>query len=248
MQCPDCLRLRHIGACLPNPADYDVVVMCECSGEVRDAFISQGLRAISVDLKPTRKPGPHWQGDAREVIGLAWPAMVAHPVCRYLTNAGVRWLWKGAKKPHKDALLTPDTRDEARWQDMLKGAEFFNLFDKADHIPIRVTENPIMHGYALELIGHDADQFIQPHWFGAPFKKATGLWKHGAPDLPREYEEEWYAARGIKLVQKVWLESPGDKDGIDREERRSVTEPQVARALAQYLAPVIRANQFKIAA
>lgn len=140
--------------------DYDVLIACECSGIVRDAFIARGIRAISCDIKPTQSPGPHYHGDVRDILHLNFPALIAHPVCKYLANSGVQWL----------------DGDAARWENMKNGADFFKLFDRADHIPLRAVENPVMHGHALELIGRSATQFVQPWWFGDPFKKATGLW------------------------------------------------------------------------
>lgn len=215
--------------------DYDVLVACECSGRIRDALIAVGVRAISCDLMPTRSLGPHYHGDVHDIINLRWPALIAHPVCKYMTNAGVRWLWKGHKKPYKSAELTPALRDEDRWQDLLKGVEFFNLFNNAEHIPLRAVENPIMHGYAANLVGRRADQFVQPWWFGDPFKKATGFHLTGLPKLRREKSLGWYKQRNIPVVQECWLMGPSE----DREEKRSVTYPQVARAVAETWGPII---------
>ena len=69
-----------------------VLVACEFSGIVRDAFIAKGHDAMSCDLLPTESPGPHIEGDVLEVLDDGWDLMVAHPPCTYLTNSGVRWL------------------------------------------------------------------------------------------------------------------------------------------------------------
>jgi len=185
--------------------DYDILIACECSGTVRDAMIRRGLRAISCDLKPTQRPGPHYQGDVRDILHLKWPAMIAHPVCKRLANSGVRWL-----------------AERDLWEEMRAGARFFRMFDQAN---------------AKEIIGRGATQFVQPWWFGDPFKKATGLWLTGLPPLPREYDLTWYAARKIPVVQEVFLMVPSE----DREEKRSKTYPQIARAFAQYWGPLIKA-------
>jgi hypothetical protein len=195
----------------------NILVACERSGIVRDALIAAGHNAISCDLHPSRAPGPHLQCDVRRVLHRPWDGMVAHPVCRYLTNAGVRWL-------HSD----PD-----RWPLMEKAAAFFRMLDsgpEVQHIPRRAVENPIMHEYAAAIIGRRADQFVHPWWFGSPFQKATGFHLTGLKPLPREYERAWYAGRGIPIKQAVWLMGPSE----DREEKRSQTDPQVARAIAQY--------------
>ena len=119
--------------------------------------------------------------------------MIAHPVCRYLTNAGVRWL-------HGDS---------ARWELMCEGAEFFRMLDsgkEVHHIPLRAVENPIMHEYAAKIIGRRADQFVHPWWFGSPFQKATGFHLTGLAPLPQERTKASYAPGEIR--QAVWLMGP----------------------------------------
>ena len=135
-----------------------ILVACECSGAFRDELIALGHDAISCDLKPTRKPGPHYQGDVRDILYEPWDMLIAHPVCKYLTNAGVRWLYE---------------RPE-RWELMRQGVDFFMLFENAKHIPKRAIEKPIMHGHALKLIGRKATQFIQPCGLEIPFQKLPG--------------------------------------------------------------------------
>jgi hypothetical protein len=187
------------------------LIACECSGVVRDAFLKRGHDVISCDLKPTQRPGPHYQGDVRDILYDAWDFMIAHPVCKYMTNAGVRWLHE---------------RPE-RWELLRKGAEFFLLFEKATHIPRRAVENPIMHKYARELIGRKADQYVQPWMFGDPFQKATGLHLTSLPKLTPRKRKNDYAPNEIK--QACWLMSPGP----DREEKRSETYPGIAAAMAE---------------
>jgi hypothetical protein len=195
----------------------NILVACERSGILRDALRAAGHNAISCDLKPSRRPGPHLECDVRLVLGWNWDGMVSHATCRYLTNAGVRWLHT----------------EPGRFEKMRKGAEFFRMLDngpEVQHIPLRAAENPIMHAYATKIIGRRADQFVHPWWFGSPFQKATGFHLHGLDPLPREYTKAWYAERGIRIEQAVWLMGPSE----DREEKRSETNPQVARAIAQY--------------
>lgn len=177
---------------------------------------------MSCDLKPTRRPGPHYQGDVRDVLHKSWDLLIAHPVCKRLTNAGAKHLYIGMKKENG---INP-----VAWKAMEEGAEFFNLFQgpAVAHIPKRCVENPIMHCHAAKLVGCRATQFVHPWWFGSPFQKATGLHLHGLPKLPRERSKDSYAPGEIK--QAVWLMGPSP----DREEKRSNTDPQVARAMAQY--------------
>jgi hypothetical protein len=143
-----------------------VLVACEYSGKVRDAFIAQGHDAISCDILPTDSPGPHYQGDVFNIIDQDWDLMIAHPPCTYLTNSGVRWLHE---------------RPE-RWGQLKDGAEFFKGLLEAN-IPKIAVENPIMHKYAVEVIGRRQDQIVQPWQFGHGETKATGFWLKGLPKL-----------------------------------------------------------------
>ena len=144
-----------------------VLVACEYSGAVRDAFIGGGHDAMSCDLLPTDISGPHYQGDVRDVLSDGWDLMVAHPPCTYLTNSGVSWLHK----------------DPSRWAKLDDGAEFFKLLLNAPIYRIAV-ENPVMHKYAKERIGGvNQSQVIQPWMFGHMEQKATCLWLKNLPLL-----------------------------------------------------------------
>lgn len=148
-----------------------VLVACEYSGRVRDAFIKNGHDAISCDILPTDVPGPHYQGDVFEIIEQGWDLMVAHPPCTYLANSGARWLYN------------PDgSRNEERWSNLRSGAEFFKNLLNAD-VPRIAVENPIMLKYAKEIIGSGQTQVIQPWMFGHGETKATGLWLKNLPPL-----------------------------------------------------------------
>jgi hypothetical protein len=144
-----------------------ILVACEYSGRVRDAFAKLGHYAMSCDLLPTDATGLHYQGDVRDVLNDGWDLLVAHPPCTYMANSGVTWLHKD---PARYALL-----DDA--------AAFFNLFLDAPIDRIAV-ENPIMHKYAKERIGNrKQSQVIQPWMFGHTEQKATCLWLKGLPLL-----------------------------------------------------------------
>jgi hypothetical protein len=144
-----------------------VLVACEYSGRVRDAFIKLGHEAMSCDLLPTDSPGPHYQGNIFDIITDGWDLMIGHPPCTYLTNAGVCHL-------HKDSK---------RWPMLFDGAEFFKKLLEVD-IPKIAIENPIMHKYAKTLIGGvKQSQVVQPWMFGHTEQKATCLWLKGLPML-----------------------------------------------------------------
>jgi len=185
----------------------DVLVACEFSGVVRDAFLALGHNAISCDLLPTESPGPHIHGDVRDVLDRGWDMMIAHPSCQYLCNSGVRWLYC------KDGSL-----DEERWQNMREAGEFFRLLLNAPIERICV-ENPIPHKHA-QLPPYS--QILHPHQHGHGESKATCLWLRGLPDL-----KPTAIVEGRK--PRVHFESPGP----DRWKRRSITYTGIGDAIAR---------------
>ena len=143
-----------------------VLVACEYSGRVRDAFLKRGHFAMSCDLLPSDSDGFHYKGDALELLDMSWDLLIAHPPCTYLTNSGVRWL----------------KEDPARWQLLDEGAAFFKKLLNAP-IPRKCLENPIPHKYAKERIERSYSQVIQPWMFGHMEQKATCLWLENLPPL-----------------------------------------------------------------
>jgi hypothetical protein len=141
-----------------------VLVACECSGRVREAFRAKGHDAWSCDLLPSEDDSPyHLQQDAIEVSrDYAWDLMVAHPPCTYLSRAGARW-WKS---PERQILA-----DAA--------AEFAFALRDAPIEKIAI-ENPIGQ---LNRRWRYPDQTIHPYMFGEPYSKATCLWLKGLPQL-----------------------------------------------------------------
>ena len=195
-------------------------VMCECSGAIRDALLARGIDAVSIDLKPTRAPGPHIQGDALDHMHRRWAGVIAHPVCTVLTNAGAKHLYNGGRKENGP--------NPQRWADLQKAAAFFNAFKRANAPKIAI-ENPIPHCHARALIGRPS-QYVQPWFFGDPFFKATGWWLCGLPHLvatnkltpPKPGTEE----------HKAWSYVHRLPPSEDRQELRSNTFPGHAAAVA----------------
>ena len=186
-----------------------VLVACEFSGIVRDAFTDRGHSAMSVDLLPTeRNPINHWQGDVLDVLDWGWDLMIAHPPCTYLANSGVRWLYKDGEP------------DEDRWLRMADSAEFFRALLNAP-IPRIAVENPVMHKYARIIVGRGPDQYVQPWQYGHPETKATGLWLKNLPKL-----EPTNIVVGRE--PRVHHASPGP----DRWKERSRTLTGIAEAMA----------------
>lgn len=139
-----------------------VLVACEYSGIVRDAFIAKGHEAMSCDLLPTERSGPHYQGDVRDVINYPWDLMIAHPPCTHLSVSGAR---------HFDAK-----RMDGRQQ---SGVSFFMMLAKSD-IPRIAIENPVC---VISSLWRKPDQVIQPWQFGHGETKATSLWLKNLPPL-----------------------------------------------------------------
>lgn len=138
-----------------------VLVACEFSGVVRDAFATRGHEAWSCDLLPSERPGNHIQGDAVEVAYAdGWDLMVAHPPCRFLTRAGARW-WDGREEEQEDAVV------------------FFLALYNAP-VPRVAIENPVG---IISTRFRKPDQYIQPWQFGHGETKKTGLWLRGLPPL-----------------------------------------------------------------
>lgn len=140
-----------------------ILVACEFSGVVRDAFIQRGHDAISCDLLPTEAPGPHVQGDVLEVIAReSFDLMIAHPPCTHLAVSGAAWF------PEKKA----DGRQDA--------ALAFVRALMAAPIPHICIENPVS---IISSAIREPDQIIQPWMFGTETTKATCLWLKNLPQL-----------------------------------------------------------------
>ena len=139
-----------------------VLVACEYSGAVRDAFIEKGHDAMSCDLLPTDSPGPHYQGDVRDVLDYPWDMMIAFPPCTNLSVSGA--------KHFKEKRM--DGRQQV-------GASFFKMLSKAD-IPMIAIENPIS---VMSTLWRKPDQIIQPWQFGHGETKSTCLRLKNLPKL-----------------------------------------------------------------
>lgn len=187
-----------------------VLVACEMSGRVRDAFRDRGHDAWSCDLLPSLRPGPHIVGDARKVLTMGWDIVIAHPPCTYLCYSGSRWLYNADK-----------SRNEQRWRALYDAAAFFRVFLECDARHVAV-ENPTPHRHAVALIGgHWPTQYVQPWQFGEGEVKRTGLWLRGLPKLEPTNIVEGRAPR-------VHMLPPGP----DRAMLRSLTFQGIADAMA----------------
>lgn len=241
-----------------------ILIGCECSGSVRDAFLAEGHDAWSCDLKADeRGSNRHMQADVLDVIrnplvyGHFDLLMIMHPPCTRLCNSGARWLTAPAGNPIADLTpeqqaawpsMTDDEKLELTWTKLREGAK---LFDEClnSYVPLVAVENPVMHKHAKALInfGDVKPFYVQPWHFAQSMdeddpdfeKKRTGWWCKGLPKLERTgplTDEQGKSAR-----DSVHMARPGE----NRATERSRFFPGMARAVAQQWGPL--ADQVTVA-
>lgn len=192
-----------------------VLVACEFSGIVRNAFLERGHDAWSCDLLPSEDgSNRHIRGDVRDVLDDGWDLMmVAHPPCTRLCNSGVRWLHKPPKGKTLDQM----------WKELHEAADLFSTLWNAD-IPRICVENPVMHKHAKKLIRNyeEFTQSVQPWQFGHGETKRTCFWlKNLNPLTPTDVVEG--------REQRVFKMPPS----VDRWKERSRFFPGIAKAMAE---------------
>lgn len=186
-----------------------VLIACEYSGAVRDAFVARGHDAWSCDLLPSDKPGNHYQGDVRDILNEHWDLMICHPPCTHLAVSGARWF-------HLKQQQQSDALDFVR---MLLNAPIERI----------ALENPVS---IISTKIRKPDQVIQPWQFGHEATKTTCLWLKNLPQLvPTNI-----VGRGARHITKggkslpEWYNLP---PSADRWKIRSATFQGIADAMAQ---------------
>jgi len=210
-----------------------VLVACEFSGVVRDAFLALGHDAMSCDLLPSDLPGPHHHGDVLDILGDGWDLMIAHPPCTYLTGAA-EWAYadrpmiNGQPRNLKEGTLIGTARRDAREKALIFVS---NLW--CAPIQRKCIENPVGI-ITRELPEMGRPQYIQPYMFGHDASKKTGLWLDNLPTLqgtemikPRyvDGKPRW----GNQTDSGQNKESPADY----RWKKRSITYHGIAEAMAE---------------
>ena len=186
-----------------------VLVACEYSGIVRDAFRALGHDALSCDLLPTERSGPHYQGDVRDVLDDGWDLLIAHPPCTHLAVSGARHFWR-------------------KESEQVEALAFVRLLLAAP-IPRVALENPVS---IISSRIRRPDQMIQPWQFGHEETKTTCLW---LKNLPRLQPTRIMAVRNRNLTPSGQNRLPPSSD---RWKIRSRTYPGIAAAMAaQWSAP-----------
>ena len=200
-----------------------VLVACEFSGVVRDAFARFGWDSLSCDLLPSESDGPHYVGDVRDRLSDGWDLLVAFPPCTYLCASGMHWTTRGLRDAsHTEAAL-----------------DFVRLLLDAPIASIAV-ENPV--GVISSRIRRP-DQIVQPWMFGHPESKATCLWLRGLPKLsptdvvPRPATGRWanQTASGQNRLGP----------SADRWKRRSTTYLGIAEAMASQWTHYLEGNHVR---
>ena len=191
-----------------------ILVGCELSGMVRDAFLARGFDAWSCDLRPSKSPGPHIMGDVRRVIRFGcWHCAIVFPPCTYLCSSGLFWNQRDPTRPAKTEAALAFVAD---------------LFD-AD-VAMFALENP--RGCIGTRI-RKADQSIQPYQFREDASKLTCLWLR---NLPKLRPTGWVEGRDVNGLTRWSNQSDAGHNLLspspDRSDRRAETYPEIADAMA----------------
>ena len=207
-----------------------VLIACEYSGIVRDAFIKKGHQAVSCDLLPSESDlGEHYQGDVTDILYDGWDLMIAHPPCTYLSVSGARWYYHPEDKHLPYDERRPHPMHPNRKQYQQEALDFVQLLLDAPIDKIAV-ENPIS---VISSRIKKPTQIIQPYEYGHPTSKSTCLWlKNLEPLQPTDIVEPiWIDVSDGKRMSKFHY----DTYTLPKEERgkiRSATFPGIAQAMA----------------
>lgn len=220
-----------------------VLVACEYSGRVRDAFAALGHEAVSCDLLPTDAPGQHYHGDVRDILNDGWDLMIAHPDCTYLTNSAA-WAYKDGPyhQQVKEGTLVGGARREARKEAIAFAETLWNA--PIERIAI---ENPIGVLTTESMLG-EPTQFIHPNEYGEDASKRTCLW---LKNLPRLVMTQFVPPRMVlskdqrSYVMRWGNQTDGGQNKLtpseNRWKERALTYTGWARAMAEQWGREIKA-------
>ena len=191
-----------------------ILIACESSGTVRDAFIRAGHEAMSCDMLPTEKPGPHYHGDVREVLYNGWDLLIGHPPCTYLSVSGMHWTTRGLRDPKL-------TEDALAFAKLLMDAPIARI---AIENPVSIISSRI----------RKPDQIIQPYEFGHDASKKTCLWLKNLPLLrPTQYVEPRVVDDKRRWANQTDSGQNKLAPSADRWKLRSKTYQGIADAMAK---------------
>ena len=204
-----------------------ILVACEFSGIVREAFKKKGHDSWSCDLLDTEISGNHIKGDVLKCLNDGWDLMIAHPPCTYLTVTGNKWF----KPEYRNRF---PNRQQQR-EDAIK---FFIALAEAP-IPKICVENPVG---VISTKWRKPDQIIQPYMFGEPHRKTTCLWLKNLPKLEatKIVEPQLYTYKSNGRTDPTWHVNTMKLKPSDRMKARSRTFQGIADAMAnQWSQPVV---------
>jgi len=209
-----------------------ILVGCETSGEIRERARANGHDCWSCDVLPADDGSPfHIQCDIEQALfSNRWDMAIMHLPCTFFTNAGVRWLFKDGRSNGEP--LTPENRNEERWQNMKSDEARWHRCQKAD-VPVMLFENPIPHCHVD--LGDWETQVTQPWHHGSPKFKATMFWRKGL-GLLRDTNRLTPPKRGTP-EHKQWSEVHRASPGPLRWKLRSKTDPGIAAAVVDQYCP-----------
>ena len=190
-----------------------VLIACEFSGIVRDAFAARDHDAWSCDIIPTESLGKHYEGRVQDIVGAGWDLMIAHPPCTYLSVSGSRWLY------NEDG-----SKNEERWENREKALDFVQYLMDAPIERICV-ENPVS---VISSQIRKPEQLIHPWEYGHPEEKRTCLWLKNLPKLEPSnivYDEMMELPK--KERHRIWWM------GSSKSKERSIFYPGIADAMAE---------------
>jgi hypothetical protein len=204
-----------------------VLVACECSGRVREAFRTLGWDAWSCDIKPSEDNSPyHIEGDVLPVMNQEWDMMIAFPPCTHLAVSGAAWF--------------EQKRKDGRQQ---QGVDFFMAIANSKIRRVAI-ENPVG---IMSRLWREPDQIIQPYYFGDEYQKTTCLWLKNLPPLQHAAEDDFFikkthVSKGKFMTDRSgknraqWLNAPDA-------ENRARTFPGIANAMANQWTIATRPNE-----
>lgn len=208
-------------ALLPAVHSVRVLVACEYSGRVRDAFTARGFDATSCDLLPSRTPGKHYQGNVLDIIKDGWDLLIGFPPCTYISNVNTKW-----------------RNDIERLKQACKAMEFFAELYSAPVARIAL-ENPVG---MLSTCFRKPDQIIQPYYFGGCEKKTTCLWLKNLPKLHHASQDNLFETATHGILSEEFTSNKSHRQSHwynNNKSERSTLFPAIANAMADQWSRVL---------
>jgi hypothetical protein len=215
-----------------------VLIACECSGLIRDAFIARGHEAMSCDFQATERPGPHYRGDVFDILNKEkWDLLIGHPPCTFIALSGSQWLSHPDDSHLPYDKRRPNPFYPNRREDQKKAIDFFQALLEADVFHIAL-ENPRPMSALTDRVGNYSQE-VQPYMFGDSYSKPTCLWLKNLPllkntndDLSKKIHKGESVVFSSGKKQPKWYSESKSNDKSKTSVGRSRTFPGLAEAIA----------------